>query len=138
MSGLGENNPYPERKNWIANEHGFDGHYRQVLEEHHRALQQEYGDIMAPVRYIKNPDHSELFLLAQEHLDVADSAAVMEHYPVDIESDFVKEQFVHFVSTLKENIQLRNVVSQQLCQICFPATLFLHTILKKLRTLIRD
>lgn len=123
MSGLGENNPYPERRNWVANEHGFDENYRRVLEERHRALQNEYGDIMAPVRYIKNPDHPELFLLAQEHLDVADPAAVTDYYPVDVESEAVKEQLGDFVRTLKKNIQLEEQNLPAIVPDLFPGNL---------------
>ncbi|HRH32055.1 MAG TPA: hypothetical protein PLK06_01895 [bacterium] len=123
MSGLGENNALSERRDWVANEHGFDERYRQVLEAHHRALRDEYGSIMAPVRYVKNPDHPELYLLAQEHFDLAEPAPVTEYYPVDVEDEAVREQLRNFVKTLKKNILLQEQDKPAIVPDLFPENL---------------
>lgn len=97
---------YPEQTRGVQGDKGFDDGFKEILSDQYRKLRAEYGDIIAQARFIKNPDHPDLNLLVQEHIELADPAKVGEYYPVDIEDEDLREQITKFVEAVKKNIQL--------------------------------
>ncbi len=100
-----EKSGQPERVLSYNDVGGFDDEFKAELQIRYRALRSEYGDVIARSRFIKNPDHPDLNLLAQEYVELADPARVSEYYPVDIEDEAVKTKITSFIHTLKKNIQ---------------------------------